>query len=253
MNAHGAHRPVRVVIVDDQVLMRQGLRKLLEIEAEVEVVGDAADGAAALALVERLGTAEAAAPPPEDGAGGPGTGTGADVALVDLRMPGMGGIELIERLQAAYPGLPALVLTTFDDDADIFGGLRAGAKGYLLKDTPPEELVAAILRAARGETVLGTAAAARLVAHVAAQDTAAPPAPEAAGLGPGAPSGLDALSERERDVALLVAEGAANRQIARRLFITEGTVKNHISSILRKLALRDRTQIAVHVARLRGG
>ncbi|MEU7862841.1 response regulator transcription factor [Nonomuraea sp. NPDC049141] len=200
---------VRVLIVDDQVLMRQGLRKLLELEEGIEVVGEAADGLAALDLIP------SARP---------------DVALVDARMPRMDGIELIGRLD-----IPAIILTTFDDDDYIFGGLRAGARGYLLKDTPPDELVAAIRKAARGETVLGGVAAERVVAELRSA-----PAP---------PHLADQLSEREHEVAVLVGDGATNREIARRLFITEGTVKNHISSILRKLRLRDRTQLAIHIAR----
>lgn len=200
---------VRVLIVDDQVLMRQGLRKLLEIEEGIEVVGEAADGLAALDL---LPTARP------------------DVALVDARMPRMDGIELITRLD-----IPAIILTTFDDDDYIFNGLRAGACGYLLKDTPPDELVAAIRKAARGETVLGSAAAARVVGELRRT--------------PAATSDTGPLSEREREVAVLVGGGATNREIARRLFITEGTVKNHISSILRKLNLRDRTQLALYIAR----
>ncbi|WP_433519983.1 response regulator [Nonomuraea sp. CA-143628] len=189
--------------------MRQGLRKLLELEEGIEVVGEAADGLAALDLLP------SARP---------------DVALVDARMPRMDGIELIGRLD-----IPAIILTTFDDDDYIFGGLRAGARGYLLKDTPPDELVAAIRKAARGETVLGGVAAERVVAEL----RSAPATPDLA----------DQLSEREHEVAVLVGDGATNREIARRLFITEGTVKNHISSILRKLRLRDRTQLAIHIAK----
>ncbi|PRX91733.1 response regulator [Allonocardiopsis opalescens] len=213
--------PVRVLIVDDQVLMRQGLRKLLEIEDSVEVVGEAANGVEALAAVPR---------------------TRPHVALVDARMPRMDGIELVRRLGEAHPEVAALILTTFDEDEYIFGGLRAGARGYLLKDTPPEELVSAIAKAARGETVLGGPAAARVVA--ALRRAPAEPAP-----GPAAEAGGGAeLSEREREVARLVGTGAANAEIARRLFITEGTVKNHISSILRKLGLRDRTRLALYAA-----
>ncbi|PSK97827.1 LuxR family two component transcriptional regulator [Murinocardiopsis flavida] len=212
--------PIRVLIVDDQILMRRGLRKLLEIEDGLDVVGEAADGADALAVLGR---------------------TGADVALVDARMPRMDGVTLIARLGAEHPRVAALVLTTFDDDDSIFGALRAGAKGYLLKDTPPEELVDAIGRAARGETVLGSPAAERVVAAL----RGAAPAPARS---PADAEG-DLLSEREREIAELVGTGAPNREIARRLFITEGTVKNHISSILRKWRLRDRTQLAVRVNR----
>ncbi len=209
-------RPVSVLIVDDQVLLRQGLRKLLEIEEGVEVVGDAADGVEALEFL-------ASAPPP-------------DVALVDARMPRMDGIELITRMRADHPGVPAVILTTFDDDALVFGGLRAGARGYLLKDVPPDELVLAIRQAARGETVLGGPAADHLVAALTA-----PPAPEPSPVRPAA------LSGREWEVARMVGTGATNREIARTLFITEGTAKNHVTSILRKLDLRDRTALALWV------
>ncbi|RKS06096.1 LuxR family two component transcriptional regulator [Nocardiopsis sp. Huas11] len=208
-------RPVSVLVVDDQILLRQGLRKLLEIEEGVEVVGDAADGIEALEFL-------AAAPPP-------------DVALVDARMPRMDGIELIARMRMEHPAVAAVVLTTFDDDELVFGGLRAGARGYLLKDVPPDELVSAIRRAARGETVLGGAAADLLVA---ALDPPAAPAP---------PRSDSPLSEREAEVARLVGTGATNREIARALFITEGTAKNHVTSILRKLGLRDRTALALWV------
>ncbi|RNL86255.1 DNA-binding response regulator [Halostreptopolyspora alba] len=202
--------------------MRGGLRKLLEIEEGLVVAGEAASGPAALEFV---------------------AANAVDVALVDARMPRMDGPELVARLVEEHPGVGALILTTFDDDEYIFGGLRAGARGYLLKDTPPEELVAAIHRVARGETVLGPQAADRLVAALRGGVRVEPEAEPAAG----APSGP--LSEREWEVAQLVGAGTTNRDIARRLFITEGTVKNHISSILRKLDLRDRTQLAVWVGR----
>ncbi|MEU0568514.1 response regulator transcription factor [Nonomuraea sp. NPDC005983] len=208
-------RPVRVLLVDDQVLMRQGLRKLLEIEDGIEVVGEAADGEAALRAVP---------------------GCGPDVALVDARMPRMDGVELIARLTAEHPRVAAIVLSTFDEDEYVFGALRAGAVGYLMKDCSPDDLVSAIHRAARGETVLASPVAARLVAelrHV----------PQ----GRSGFHGEERLSSREAEVARLVAAGASNREIATRLFITEGTVKNHVSSALRKLGLRDRTQLALHL------
>ncbi|MGA4992628.1 response regulator [Nonomuraea bangladeshensis] len=207
-------RAVRVLLVDDQELMRQGLRKLLEIEDGIEIVGEAADGLAAL---EAIGE------------------TRPDVALVDARMPRMDGVELIGRLAAEHPHVAAIVLSTFDEDHYIFGALRAGAVGYLLKDSSPEDLVAAVVRAGRGETVLSSPIAARLVA-----DLRRTPAH-------GAFPGEELLSARELDVARMVAAGAANREIAARLHITEGTVKNHVSSVLRKLGLRDRTQLALRL------
>ncbi|WP_214324345.1 response regulator [Nonomuraea sediminis] len=203
---------IRVLLVDDQILMRQGLRKLLEIEDGIEVAGEAADGHEALRRVP------ACRP---------------DVALVDARMPGMDGVELIARLTAEHPEVAAIVLSTFDEDEYIFGALRAGARGYLLKDCSPQELVDAIGKAHRGEVVLDPPVAARLVADV----RRGRPVP-----------GGERLSAREQEVARLVGAGASNREIAARLVITEGTVKNHVSSILRKLGLRDRTRLALHLS-----
>jgi DNA-binding NarL/FixJ family response regulator len=212
-------KPIRVLLVDDQILMRRGLRKLLEVEDGIEVVGEAADGVEALLLV------------PE---------TRPDVALVDARMPKMDGVELIGRLTEEHPRVAAIILTTFDDDEYIFGGLRAGARGYLLKDTPPEELVSAIEKASMDETVLGGQIAARVVSELRrrtdlAERTSRP--------------GEDLISGREVEVARLVGAGATNREIAHCLYITEGTAKNHISKILRKLGLRDRTQLALYATK----
>ncbi|GAA4975985.1 response regulator transcription factor [Actinoplanes utahensis] len=205
---------IRVLLVDDQDLMRRGLHRLLELEPGIEVVGAAASGDAALALLEHIDV---------------------DVALVDARMPGMTGVELIARLTRDHPGVNALVLTTFDEDEFVFGSLRAGARGFLLKDASPEALVAAIRSAAHGGTVIDGQVASRVLARVGT-----PPAPTSA---------LPGLSAREDEVARLVATGASNQEIARRLFLTEGTVKNHVSAALRKLGLRDRTQLALAYSR----
>ncbi|MFG1683139.1 response regulator [Nonomuraea sp. NPDC049269] len=208
---------IRVLLVDDQELMRRGLRKLLEIEDGIEVVGEAADGWEALAAVPR---------------------STPDVVLVDARMPRMDGVELTARLAAEHPRIAALVLSTFEEDAYIFGALRAGARGYLLKDCTPEELIAGIRKAYEGETVLDGPVAARLVAELRGWPR-----------GPVSPvRGQELLSGRELEVARMIAVGATNREIAARLFITEGTVKNHVSSMLRKLGLRDRTQLALHLS-----
>ncbi|MBF8190209.1 response regulator transcription factor [Nonomuraea sp. K274] len=158
------------------------------------------------------------------------------MALVDVRMPGMNGVELVIRLAAEQPRVAAIVLSTFDEDDYIFGALRGGAVGYLLKDCSPDELVAAIVRAGRGETVLGSPVAARLVAQL-----------RHGRADPGGFPGQELLSAREIEVARMVAAGAANKEIAARLFITEGTVKNHVSSILRKLDVRDRVQLILHL------
>jgi DNA-binding NarL/FixJ family response regulator len=212
--------PISVVVVEDQLLVRRGLIELLEPEESVEVVGEAKDGIDALAEIARL------AP---------------DVVLVDARMPRMNGIELIEHLVEREPNVTAIILTTFDDDEYIFGGLRAGAKGYLLKDASPEDLVSAIKKAHAGETVLGGPIAARLVAEVTKQ-TAQVDATANQDL-------QDVLSPREIDVATLVGRGASNAEIAVALYITEGTAKNQVSRILRRLGLRDRTQLALYAAK----
>lgn len=208
--------PIRIMLVDDQILMRRGLRKLLEIEDRVEVVDEAADGVEALRRV------------PE---------SRPEVALVDARMPRMDGVQLIKRLSEEHPKVAAIVLTTFDDDEYIFGGLDAGARGYLLKDTPPEEVVAAIEKVHRGETVLGGPIAARVVSEL---NWKPDPARRR--------DASEPLSEREIEVAGLVGLGVSNREIARRLYISEGTAKNHISRILKKLELKDRTQLALYAA-----
>ncbi|ABG04512.1 two component transcriptional regulator, LuxR family [Rubrobacter xylanophilus DSM 9941] len=207
--------PVRVMIVEDQALMREGLRTLLDLEEGVEVVGEAADGVEAL---ERL------------------PGARPEVVLVDVRMPRMDGIQLIERLGREHPEVAAIILTTFDDDEYVFRGLRAGARGYILKDTPSEELAAAIEKVHRGEAVLDGPITLKVISELGRLSK-----------GPAGPQpGSGGLSEREMEVLRLVASGASNREIARALYITEGTVKNHISSILRKLGFRDRTQAALY-------
>ncbi|MFD9949491.1 response regulator [Nonomuraea sp. NPDC059023] len=212
---------IRVLLADDQELIRQGLRKMLDIEDSIEVVGEAADGE------EALRTAGQCHP---------------DVALVDARMPGMNGVELITLLSARYPAVAALVLSTFDEDGYIFGALRGGAVGYLLKDCTPEELVDAIRRVGRGETVLASPIAARLVTEI--RRSAAP-------VPPGALADDERLSAREVQVAELISTGATNKEIAARLLLTEGTVKNHVTSLLRKYHLRDRTQLALRLQEVR--
>jgi DNA-binding NarL/FixJ family response regulator len=214
-----ADKPVRVFVVEDQLLVRRGIVELLEPEEEVEVVGEAGDGVEALQKIPHLET---------------------DVALVDARMPRMDGIELIRRLSEEHPRVAAVVLTTFDDDEYVFGGLRAGAKGYLLKDTSPEDLVSAIRKASRGETILGSPVASRLVAELVRSPIPAADESDA---------DSEVLSGREIEVTKLVGRGATNAEIADELYISEGTAKNNVSKILRKLGLRDRTQLALYAAR----
>jgi len=205
--------PIRVLLVDDQALFREGLRTLLGMQPELVVVGEAANGEEALRLAARLDP---------------------QVVLMDLRMPVLDGVTATRRLHEAQPDCRVIVLTTFDDDEYVFEGLRAGAVGYLLKDVPSEKLVEAIRAAAGGESFLQPSVAAKVVAEFArlAEQASAKPAPTLA----------EPLSERELEVLRLVARGASNKEIAGALFIAEGTVKNHLTSILGKLGARDRTQ-----------
>jgi len=202
---------VRVLLVDDHPVVRSGMRALLESQDDFEVVGEAGDGAQALLAV--------VADPP-------------DVVLLDLRMPVLDGVGVIERLRETHPDVRALVLTTYDADRDIFRAVEAGATGYLLKDTPREELFRAVRAAARGEPVLAPAVAARLMRRAGG-----PPAPTP--------------TERELDVLRLVAQGLTNRAIARRLRVSEATVKTHLVHVFGKLGVDDRTA-AVTAALERG-
>ena len=210
-------KPVRVLVVDDQILVREGLVRLLGDEDGIEVVGEAADGVEALRKVPELRP---------------------EVALVDARMPRMDGVELIRRLVSEHPRVAAVVLTTFEDDEYLFGALEAGAKGHLLKDTPTDELVRAVKKASRGEPVLGAQAASRLIDEINRSRRV----PDRAGV----PEGE--LSPREVEIAGLVGEGATNAEIARALYISEGTARNQVSRILKKLGLRDRTRLALFAA-----
>ncbi|SDL20025.1 DNA-binding response regulator, NarL/FixJ family, contains REC and HTH domains [Nonomuraea maritima] len=197
----------RVVVVDDQTLVRQGIRSLLEI-AEVDVVGEADDGRAALDVI-------ASATP--------------DVVLLDLRMPRYDGIWTLQRLRELGVETPVLVLTTFNDDVLVLEALRAGARGYLLKDVTLEQLTRAVRTLAGGGTLIAPSITDRLLRAIRSG-----PSPS------GAPPGQE-LTERELEVLRLVAEGYSNREIAGALFLAEGTVKNHVSTILLKLDARDRT------------
>jgi DNA-binding NarL/FixJ family response regulator len=192
--------PIRLLIVDDHPVVRDGLRGAFTGDPDFEVVGEARNGAQALAEVERVG---------------------ADVVLMDLRMPEMGGVEAIERLRRRAPSVRVLVLTTFDTDSDVLPAIEAGATGYLLKDAPREELIRAVRAASRGESVLSPAVARRLMGQVRK------PARES-------------LSQRELDVLRLIADGASNREAAARLFVSEATIKTHLLHIYGKLGVRDR-------------
>lgn len=207
---------VRVLLVDDQQLMRVGFRLVLQAQDDVDVVGEAGDGAQALRLVAELGP---------------------DVVLMDVRMPVMDGIEATRRIVAGHPASRVLLLTTFDLDEYAYAGLRAGASGFLLKDVPPEQLVTAIRVVAAGDAVVAPAVTRRLLDAFAAHL----PDPEA----PAADARLDRLTEREREVMVEVAGGRSNAEIAARLTLSEATVKTHVGRILHKLQLRDRVQVVV--------
>src|SRR5436309_15363760 len=226
---------VRVLIVDDQTLVREGFRKLLELEPDIEVVGIAADGQEALAAAERLYQA----------------GTPPDVILMDIRMPRMDGIAATKALKERWPDMHIIILTTFDDVELIHAGLRAGALGYLLKDSTAEQLATTIRTAARGQMLL-QAEAARKAFSALPPDAPSKVPPVPARMPSSSTENLliEQLTEREREILALVAQGASNRQIAENLYLTEGTVKNHMSSILGKLGVRDRTQAALKAKEL---
>jgi DNA-binding NarL/FixJ family response regulator len=216
----GQATPARILIVDDQALFREGLRTLLSTRPEMQVVGEAANGEEAIALVDQLRPA---------------------VVLMDLQMPVMDGIQATVRIRDRWPDIPVLVLTTFDDDSSLFGALKAGAAGYLLKDVSSETLAAAIGAATRGEAFLQSSVTGRVVAAFARLM-------EAGGLR--AEAMVLPLSPREREILALLATGASNKEIADRVCLAEGTVKNHVTNILTKLDVRDRTQAAIRARQL---
>ena len=206
---------IAVVLADDQALVRSGFRMILDARPDLEVVGEAGDGAEAAALVERLRP---------------------DVVLMDVRMPGVDGLEATRRIVAARSPARIIVLTTYDADEYVFGALRAGASGFMLKDVRPADLVEAIRVIARGDALLAPSVTRRLLDRFAD----ALPGPDAA-----PPPDLAELTECELEVLRLVALALSNAEIAARLVLTEATVKTHVSSILRKLGLRDRVQAVV--------
>ena len=208
--------PINVMLIDDHRVVRQGLRDFLELQEDIEIVGEAANGEDGVQLARELLP---------------------DVVLMDLVMPGMDGVETTRRLKAASPSTRVIVLTSFADDNKVFPAIKAGAISYLLKDISPEDLAHAIRAAQRNEAVLHPEVAAKLM-----QEFSAPKSSEAP---------VDQLTPREMDVLRLVAKGMSNKEIADKLIISEKTTKTHISNILSKLHLADRTQVAIYALRQR--
>ena len=208
---------IRILIVDDQALFREGLRTLLSVQPEYEVVAEAGNGEEAIQLVVEYEP---------------------DIVLMDLRMPVMDGVVATRKLHDDFPAIKVIVLTTFDDDENVFEGLRAGAVGYLLKDVSSHKLFEAINAAAKGEYFLLPSITAKIVSELKRVSLPISIPQEI----------IDPLSGRELEILRLVSEGLSNKEIAEKLVIAEGTVKNHLSSILAKLSARDRMQ-AVLIAR----
>jgi DNA-binding NarL/FixJ family response regulator len=205
---------IRVLIADDQALVRAGFRMILDAEDDLMVVAEAADG---LQAVEQARRAKP------------------DVVLMDIRMPELDGIEATRRLQEVAPDVRVLMLTTFDLNEYVYDALRAGASGFLLKDVPPEDLAAGIRVVARGDALLAPSITRRLIVEFA-RAAPAPPAP---------PRGLEDLTERELEVFKLIARGLSNAEIAAELVVSETTVKTHVARVLMKLGVRDRVQAVV--------
>jgi DNA-binding NarL/FixJ family response regulator len=210
---------IRVVVIDDQAVIRTGLRTMLEHETDLTIVGEAGNGAEAVDLVAR------ARP---------------DVVLMDVRMPEVDGIEATRRILAGATSPPAvLVLTTFDDDEYVFGALRAGAAGFLLKDAGPDVLVAAVRTVAAGDALVDPAVTRRLVERWVTLEASSAPAPRPV------PAAVGTLSAREREILVGLARGRTNRELAEDLIVSEATVKTHVSNLLTKLGVRSRVQAVV--------
>jgi DNA-binding NarL/FixJ family response regulator len=203
---------IRVLVADDQALVRSGFRMIIDERADIELVGEAEDGAQAIRLAGELDP---------------------DVILMDVRMPGLDGVEATRRLVDGGTRARILVLTTFDLDEYVYAAVRAGASGFLLKDVQPTELVDAIRVVAAGNSLFGPAATKRLVERFAQPQQAS------------ASETLDVLTDREREILRLLAEGNSNAELAAKLYLSEATVKTHVSAVLRKLGVRDRVQAVI--------
>lgn len=206
---------IRVLLVDDQNLIRSGLKVVLQTEPDIEIVGEASDGQSALEKVETLMP---------------------DVVLMDIHMPVMDGVKATKIISERFSGVKVLVLTTFDEDEYVADALRCGAMGYLLKDMPTEELAAAIRTVDKGYTQIGPGLVEKIMAKLTTPAHSLPSS---------LPPGWAELTPREREILKLIAQGSSNKEIAKNLFISEGTVKNHVTSILHRLNVRDRTQAAI--------
>jgi len=214
-------KKLRLILVDDQAMFREGLRLILSQHADFEIVGEAGDGLAAIECVKQ---------------------TVPDVILMDLRMPKLGGVDTTARIRREWPNVRVIVLTTFEEDAEIFAAIRAGAAGFLLKDASSEKLSEAIRLAMRGETWLQPSVASKLVAEFGRMETRQSSSKNDRLLEP--------LSPREKDVLRWLGQGLSNKEIGVKLAISEGTVKNHLSQILGKLQVLDRTQAALRAREL---
>jgi len=203
---------MKVIICDDQAIIRDGLEMLLNLERDIEVVGQAQDGAEAVELVERLMP---------------------DLVLMDLKMPGMNGIEATRQIRTRHPEVKVLILTTYDDDEWVFDAIRAGASGYLLKDTPREDVIKAVRGTVAGKSFVDPSVTGKLLSQVA--DSSHEPSSQI----------TDKLTTREVDILRLIARGFNNADIAGQLHLSEGTVRNHVSAVFAKLDVTGRTQAAV--------
>lgn len=213
---------IHVLLVDDQVIVRQGLKALLSLEADLQIVGEAANGREAVEIAQKLLA----------------TPNAAEVVLMDIRMPVMDGVAATRELLRQSSTLKVLMLTTFEEEELVQQAVQAGAVGYLLKDTPSEEVAQAIRAVHRGYAQFGPGILPKMVTHQ-------PPLPNVE-----IPPGFHELTPREREVLALIGQGASNREVAQVLFLSEGTVKNHVTNILGRLGLRDRTQAALLAASL---
>ncbi|MGB3294817.1 MAG: response regulator transcription factor [Phormidesmis sp.] len=218
---------LKILIVEDQQLIREGLTALLSLETDLTITGEAENGQGALDLLARLPAADLP-----------------DVVLLDMRMPVMDGVATTAKLSQHYPRIKVLVLTTFDDDDLIAQAMAVGARGYLLKDTPSEELAVAIRSVAKGYSHFGPGIVQKMMGALP-QGSGETPDDSDQAQAEAMPPEVAALTPRERDVLIRLGQGASNREIAQQLYLSEGTVKNHVTSILSRLGLRDRTQAAL--------